>query len=388
MIIDELYFNITMDFYGNLIYIRSLSDDFQDVQIVMKDIDGANIYSTQTSFNKGVVAWYKPDSLFINFTYVIVQVLKDNNIIKEERFRIKDSHNRVIKPIAVYCERFVGLGDFMMAIPLIRKLYEIYEQKLLVIGNWNIQEYLINCKYVNVFMELNTVDINYVKRNFEVFNIYDNVDIWSTIDTRKWLSKHITLKEEELTYEYIPDRFYPIEGLPPDRYVCINPNQTGEERGWSKEKWQELADILNKNNIPVVSIGKNNYFNLDIKLGMDLAGKDCQNNLSQAWHIIDKSEMFVTFTSGMFILSQTTGTHIIELATYMDPYLQKSKRDGKYTFIIGDCSEFCRSNLKYNVNENGTIKRVGNYEFKCMLNIGYICKPEPGKVINEILKIW
>jgi ADP-heptose:LPS heptosyltransferase len=74
------------------------------------------------------------------------------------------------------------------------------------------------------------------------------------------------LNNDELEYDYIPNEFEPIDGLP-EKYVLIHPVQTWPSRTWSSENWVTLTKLLNDRGISVVSIGKDSsetgFFNVD-----------------------------------------------------------------------------------------------------------------------------
>ena len=204
-------------------------------------------------------------------------------------------------------------------------------------------------------------------------------------------SSEFDSKDEELETVYFPDEFIPIEL--PEKYVCINTGIRGPERSWEKEKWQSLVNQLNNDGIYVVSIGRDSgepikpYHNLDIKLGLDLCGNSLQNSLSQTWHIINKSDIFISFDTGLYLFAGTTDTHILMLGWCGDPYYHQSYRNGskyyKFSTVRGECSEYCLTDPKWDLLEHGNLK-LRHVAPKCELGIDFRCKPTVEQTFNEV----
>ena len=322
---------------------------------------------------------------------------------KEEIIPIKsiiesEVNNQKIKPIGIYVVNQLGLGDFMAITPILRKLYNIYEQKIAIFGFSLYEEFLKNNPYVEKFYVHGTYNLDDFKENYDIYNIFDdNWNAYYYYDLRQLCARSfdLYLKESEMKYDYFPDEYIPIEELPM-KYVCINPYKTGIDRNWEIEKWQELIDKLNNDEIYVVTIGKGDenkngdFYHLNIKFGIDLCGDKRQNNLSQTWYIINKSEMFISFDCGMYILAGTTNTQIVQLGWYGDEYYHQSirnkSRNYKYSCVRGNCDVYCLTDPKFDLLSHGNIKSRHLVQ-QCVLNRNFICKPDVNSVYNEIKRL-
>lgn len=287
----------------------------------------------------------------------------------------------------------IGLGDFIAITPLLRKLYYIFNEKITIFCHSNYREFLNNNPYVENFYihgEYNLDDF----KNYDIYNIFDNWNSYYYYDFRQLCANSIGiyLKDTEMGYDYYPDEYNLIDELP-EKYICLNPYTTGPDRNWEIEKWQELVDKLNEQNISVVTIGKGKngpFHHLNIKLGIDLCGDERQNNLSQTWHIINKSSAFISYDCGMYIFAGTTNTQIIQLGWYGDHYLHAPVRNGKrfekYSCVRGNCDVFCLTDPKYDFIEHGNIK-TRHAVWTCVLNKNFSCKPNVEEVYSEIIKL-
>jgi ADP-heptose:LPS heptosyltransferase len=381
-----------MDFYSNRIIIKSLNYKYNDVIIEIKGNDEI-IYLTNNNIENGYIFWYEPTRQFSDFNYITVNIRNDKDIIITEFFRIKSNHGVIIKPISVWCVNSIGMGDYFAATPLIRKLYNAYIRKIDVYCYPSHFEVIKNNKYVNSINSVYDFDIETIKNNSDCFQIFDHhSNAYYYSDLRQLVANKagMSLKEEEMEYDYIPDKYKLIENLP-DKYVCLNPRIAGIDRSWEKHQWQELIDKLNADGIYVVTIGKTDFYNLDIKLGIDIAGNECQNDLSQTWHVINKSKIFVGFDTGVYILAGSTNAHIVLLGWYGDPYYHQPIRNGsrnyKFSQVRGNCDVHCLTDPIFDVNEHGTLK-IRHEVWQCMLNKNFICKPDVDSVYNEIKKLY
>jgi hypothetical protein len=299
-----------------------------------------------------------------------------------------------------------SLGDTIASTPTIRKLSKIYNKKINVVTH--IKEVFLNNEYVNniySFEELDRLNLKIDKNKlFETFlgcgvkNQYGVEKKHNTIDIRQFhaLDLGFMLLSDELFYDYAPLVFENIENLPSD-YVCLHVSETWESRTYKKENWQNLINKLNENNIPVVLIGKNsfetgfhtmqkNVFGLNLQNGLDLTNK---LSLSQSWHVINKSKVFVTMDSGPMHLAGTTDAFIVQLGSSINNKLRAPFRNGsqdyKYKYISGPCEIFCASDMKYGVKEWNTIQGVPPL-IKCLENkSSYECHPKVDQVFEFIL---
>jgi ADP-heptose:LPS heptosyltransferase len=347
-------------------------------------------------------------------------IFEENIVIYDENILITSKYGVTIpQPTVLLFFKYLGLGDCLWANPTIKKLYNSFERKIDVITKY--PQLLVNNPYVNnvYTVDPNVTDINHVYDDFkvrenpnfyEIFPFHKNecthisqlgfpnyINKWGVIDLREMAAINcgFNLLPNERQIEFFPEEFSHIDL--PDKYVLINPRIAGVDRDLGREKWQKLIDILNENNVNVVTIGVNNkndqpeYHDVNVKLGVNLCGLDCQSNLSQTWHIMNKSKCFVTFDTGMYILSGTTDTQIFLIGWYAEPHWHKPFRQGSYdhklNVINGTCMEKCLSNLKYYVNEHTSLSQIAVQ--KCALNYPeFKCIPSVEKIAMEVIEYY
>lgn len=297
-----------------------------------------------------------------------------------------------------------SLGDTLASTPTIRKLFKSYNKKIDIITHH--PELFYKNKYIN---KVYSFSENLNEKNYkEVFNTflgtggeknkYGVEKKHNTIDIRQYhaLDLGFTLNDKEMEYDYIPEHYVNIEDIP-DEYVCLHVANTWPSRTYSDENWQRLIDELNANNLYVVLIGKNGsetgFFNVDkptkklqFKKGVDLTNK---LNLSQCWHIINKSKFFITMDSGLLHLAGTTDAFIIQLGSSINNKLRapfrKNSQSYKYKYISGPCEIFCASDIKYGVKEWKTIQGIPPL-ISCLENkTSFECHPNPKQVCDFIL---
>lgn len=296
-----------------------------------------------------------------------------------------------------------SLGDTLAATPTLRKLYKSYDKKIDVMTHN--PELFINNKYVNkIYSFSENVNEKSYSEIFITFlgvggkkNEYNVEKKHNTIDIRQYhaIDLGFMLNENEMEYDYIPNKYIAIDNLP-SKYICLHVANTWPSRTYSDENWQELIYLINSKNIPVVLIGKNSYesgfYNIEkptkklkFNNGLDLTNK---LDISQCWHVINKSEYFITMDSGLLHLAGTTDTHIIQLGSSINykfraPYRNNSQTY-KYKYVGGSCDLFCASDLKYSVKEWKTIQSIPPL-IKCLENKStFECHPIPEKIMNEI----
>ena len=290
----------------------------------------------------------------------------------------------------------MGVGDFMWTSPFIRKLFNIYNRKVDIYGYPNYEEFIQNNPYVNNFYDktkYSKEDINNKNENFDVFTDFGVSYFYSDLRQLACKSAGMNLKEEELEIDYVPDEYIEIEGLP-EKYVVINPRIIKPERTFKNgEDWQKLVDKINDLGIAVVAIGvgpSEHYNKLNIKNGLNMIYDDRQNSLSQTWHIINKSECFITFDTGIYVFAGTTDTNILLNGWTCDPWfhqpVRKGSRDYKFHTIRGNCPIYCTTDPKINVDTYGTIMKMHKSN-KCVLNKGYECVPTVEMNIDKLKEI-
>ena len=300
-----------------------------------------------------------------------------------------------------------ALGDTIASTPVLRRLYNSYNQKIVVVTNY--PELFKNNEYVDKVYPSTNINIEFLKENFIYHNSFHNLgnknefDVelkHNTIDIRQFhaIMLGFMLNNDELGYDYTPEKFEPIDGLP-EKYVLIHPVQTWPSRTWSAENWVTLTKLLNNRDISVVSIGKDTsetgffnidkpIFNFEIKNGLNLMNK---TSISLAWHLINKSLSFVTMDSGLLHLAGTTDAEIIMLGSSIRPEFRLPYRNNSQTYkqyyITGTCRLACASNMKHGVKEWGNIQGVppliGCLENKPLFE----CHPQVHSVLHKIENI-
>lgn len=296
----------------------------------------------------------------------------------------------------------VSLGDTLAATPTLRKLYKSYDQKIDVMTHH--PELFINNKYVNNVFAFSNNSKSFYKEIFNTFlglggekNKFGVEKKHNTIDIRQFhaIDLGFMLHENEMEYDYVPDSYVEINNLPQD-YVCLHVANTWPSRTYSDENWQNLINLLNEKNIAVVLIGKNSHESgfytidkptkkLSFKNGLDLTNK---LNISQCWHVINKSKYFITMDSGLLHLAGTTDTNIIQLGSSINNKLRAPYRNGsqnyKYKYVGGCCNLFCASDIKYGVKEWKTIQGVPPLINCLESKPKFDCHPEPMDIVNNI----
>ena len=298
----------------------------------------------------------------------------------------------------------VSLGDTLAATPTLRKLYNSYNKKIDVVTHH--VELFKNNKYVNKLYSFSEkINANCYK---EIFNTFLGVGVKSgeygiekkhnTIDIRQFhaIDLGFMLNDKEMEYDYEADSYIEINNLP-QNYICLHVANTWPSRTYSDQNWQNLIDLINEKNISVVLIGKNShesgFYNIDkptkkltFKNGLDLTNK---LDISQCWHVINKSQYFITMDSGLLHLAGTTDTNIIQLGSSINNKLRAPYRNGsqnyKYKYISGTCDLFCASNIKYGVKEWKTIQGVPPL-INCLENKPkFDCHPSPVQILNNLI---
>lgn len=297
-----------------------------------------------------------------------------------------------------------SVGDTLCAIPTIKYFHRIYEKNIHV---FTYQPDLFkNFPYITLVDNTNTEPDDLLIETFQVNTKF----IHNRIDIRQVhaLSTGFQLLPEEMEMEFYPNTYIPIENLP-ENYVVVHPTKTWPSRSWAKNSWQELINKLNDNDIPVVAIGKDStevgYYNINkpvydinIKNGLNLINKI---DIHQSWHVLNKSKITVVMDSGILHLAGTTDTNIIQLGSSINPKFRapyrKGSQDYKYSYVLGGCSLFCGSDLKYGIKEHGIYSGIPPISF-CLENPQttgqdvepdpniYKCQPTVNQVFDEIMK--
>lgn len=370
-----------------------------------------NLYKWN-SYDNSIELLYKTDSFFDNnemwFSTTNLNNLKGLKVeikyddkIKEQYFNFKNIHNQKIKTQVLILHSQVGIGDNLSATPVIRKMSEIYNQKVIILTY--IPSAFINNPYIEKIIPINNnleqLINSFDPNNFTIHNLFNLMNTnWRLVDHKQICAYNcgFQLKPEELDMEFYPDKFEHIEL--PEKFICINPSETEPERTWGYENWQRFIDLV-QDYIPVVAIGKETYLdpnltkkfsNIQIKNGLNLLNNPCQNSISQAYHIIDKSKTFVTMNNGLYILSLCNlNNHITELSTAWNTYFYRNRKgieNYNLSYVRGSCQVECLANPKISIEQttNTQILMSGI----CYLNKSkYECHPTPEQVCDSVLKI-
>jgi len=312
-----------------------------------------------------------------------------------------------MKPICLNLGECNGLGDLISATPTIKKLYEAYGQKVVVLSK--IPELFKNNPYVEKSYKVSSVDMDFFNESHLMHNSFYNVgkknergieNKYNRMDIRQFHAVHLgfMLAKDELECYYKPTHPLQIDNIP-EKFVLIHPVTTWATRTWSLENWMLLTKRLNEMGIAVISTGKDSsetgFFNVDkpvfdfeIENGLNLMNK---STICDCWHLMNKALAFVTMDSGLLHLAGTTDVFIIQLGSAILPEFRAPYRYGSQTYkqvyVGGTCPLFCGSDMKYGVEEWGDIQGVQPL-IKCLENKPtFECHPSVDKVVDVIKKL-
>lgn len=258
-----------------------------------------------------------------------------------------------------------GLGDILGATPLVRKALYVTGHRPMVITQR--PEVFDRNPYVSAVHALNDLArrgdlraaIEEVGQGYAIVSSFQpQKREHAACDIRQFhaLELRLQLRPDEMSMDYFPD---PNETLPPlpTRYVVVLPSQTWPSRSWSIANWQQLCDRLNREGVPVVSmgrveegttIGRKGVAQLQLKQGVDLVNR---TTLSQAWHVMDRADAIVSMDSGLLHLAGCTDSHILQLGSSIHPYFRapyrRGRQDYRYSYLGGPCELWCASDLRY-----------------------------------------
>jgi ADP-heptose:LPS heptosyltransferase len=120
-----------------------------------------------------------------------------------------------------------------------------------------------------------------------------------------------------------------------ERYVVINVEAGWESRKWNKQKWEEVADFLNKRNYKIFCIGTDISNNLDMEFVSSLVGK---TNIMELIFIIKKADILITVDSAAFHIGNLVSTPTICLFGPVDPQLRKYENEKVITLVSKNVS--------------------------------------------------
>lgn len=297
----------------------------------------------------------------------------------------------MMTPIISTEPKWFGLGDTMWFFPTIKKLSKTLDCRIDVVTQY--PELFKNNPYVDNIFNLKYYNDTVQAGNYYFFTpLRDKNPLWFNIDIREYIANGcgFTLKDDEKNFEFYPSAIEPSlkELIFNKRYVLLTPAKRGIDRDFGQAGWQKLIDILNDNDVFTVLEGAGEYHELNVKLGLNLCGK--LNSLSETWHLINLSNCYVTFDTGMYILAGSTQTQIFLINSYFDNRWHKPFRNGSYDYklkvIEGNCGEKCLGNLKYYVRNNGLWQRPVQ---ECPLKYdSFKCIPSVEKIAEEVINFY
>lgn len=394
-------FNIRYNINENKTYISCNANAIANVNLYEWDSfqNKTNLLYSATSLFNNNELWFSSNTQLSQLKGLKVEILY-NKQIKEEYFNFKTIYNQEIKKQVLVLHSQVGIGDNLAATPTIKKMSEIYNQKVIILTY--IPLAFINNPYIeqiipinnNLDQLINSFDLN----KYEIKHLFNLMSTnWRMVDHKQICAYNVglQLKQDELDMEFYPD---PYENIPdlPENFICINPSETEPERTWGYKNWQKFIDLIQQH-IPVVAIGKETYLdpnltkkfsNINIRNGLNLLNHPSQNTISQAYHIISKSKTFVTMNNGLYILSLCNlDNHITELSTAWNTYfyrMRKGIENYNLSYVIGTCQAECLANPKLNIDIIGSTSILKSGV--CYLNKPYECHPTPEQVYESVLK--
>jgi ADP-heptose:LPS heptosyltransferase/glycosyltransferase involved in cell wall biosynthesis len=304
-----------------------------------------------------------------------------------------------------------SIGDTLNATPVLRKLFNCYNEKLHVVTHH--PTLFQNSPYVETIERFDgdekECSKKYANKHTTVFESFFNLASHgsdkpekkhNTYDIRQFHATDLgmMLKPKELHCDFFPNPKDKNKFKFPENYVCIHCGTTWPSRTWKKEEFQKLVNTLNEFGLPVVLVGQDDHetgfwgrqekptFDLNVENGVDLCN---QTDLNECWHIINDSICFVTMDSGLLHLAGTTDVQIFQLGSSIDPILRAPFRRGsqnyKYSFIGGECDIFCGSDVKYGIPEWGSIHGVPPLIDCLEKKPTFECHPSAEKVAERIM---
>ena len=300
-----------------------------------------------------------------------------------------------------------ALGDTLAAIPTLRKLVLAYESPLTVFTskpflfeNHPLVKEALPLDHSTDGYKIYTTFSPLVGKNYNL-NGQDVEFRYSNHDFRQFhaTSLGFSLTPDEMEIDIYIEKSRPLNL---GKYVIIHPTHTWVTRTWDQKQWQGLVDLLNKDNIPVVAIGRDSsevgFYNtqkpvmdINIELGVNLLNDPDNDPAELRWMMKNEASIVVTMDSGILHLAGTTDVRILQLGSSIHPKLRAPWRHGsqswRYDYVKGSCNEFCSSNMKYNIKEWGSIMGVPP-QVKCLDNRPtFECHPNFEQVYNKIIEV-
>ena len=310
-----------------------------------------------------------------------------------------------MKEICINIAGCNSLGDTLCATPIVRKISKSYNRKVHVISKH--PDLFKNSPYVDRNIPNTDEEFDRVNKEYEVMSTFDVsykdngvCNKHNVMDIRQFhvINLGFMLTKDEMTLDYIPNEDVTLPHLP-NKYVLIHPVQNWNSRTWPAKNWQMLTQLLNEKGVLVISIGKNSselggsnvdkpVFDFPIKLGYNLMN---QTSLDQTWHLMNNCSCFITMDSGLLHLAGTTDCEIIQLGSSINPEFRSPYRHGsqqyKYHYVNGGCGLHCASDMKYGVQEWGSIQGIPSLVNCLERKETFECHPSVLHVYNKIIEI-
>ena len=310
-----------------------------------------------------------------------------------------------MKEICINIAGCNSLGDTLCATPIVRKISKSYNRKVHVISKH--PDLFKNSPYVDRNIPYTDEEFDRVNKEYEVMSTFDVsykdngvCNKHNVMDIRQFhvINLGFMLTKDEMTLDYIPNEDVTLPHLP-NKYVLIHPVQNWNSRTWPAKNWQMLTQLLNEKGVLVISIGKNSselggsnvdkpVFDFPIKLGYNLMN---QTSLDQTWHLMNNCSCFITMDSGLLHLAGTTDCEIIQLGSSINPEFRSPYRHGsqqyKYHYVNGGCGLHCASDMKYGVQEWGSIQGIPSLVNCLERKETFECHPSVLHVYNKIIEI-
>ena len=290
---------------------------------------------------------------------------------------MKNTHNTRKDKLAIILQ-CSGIGDCLFASSVIKKIYQINNNKF----PFDIFTYhpklFKNCPYINQSYDIkDKTKLQYYDKQLVLFDT-SKYKHW-LIDTFDFISLPIGIGQ--LSFREKQLEYFPIEKDKSEIFdVVINTSITWPSRSWPIESWQKLANIILTDGYSIAVVGKDTWSEADkiLKRSAGLEGcTDLTNKLSldQTYYTIKNSKLFITCQNGLSVLSGSTDVEIIVL----DMSIEWSKRaiyrsedpHYKVAYVKGDCPIYCCSSFNCPLDKS-------NNNFNCI--------PDVEKVVDITIK--
>lgn len=271
-----------------------------------------------------------------------------------------------------------GIGDCLFASSVIKKIYQINNNKFLFDIFTCHPKLFKTCPYINKPYDIkDKTKLQLYEKQIVLFDT-SKYKHW-LMDTFDFISLPIGIGQ--LSFREKQLEYFPIEKDKSEIFdVVINTSITWPSRSWPIESWQKLADVILKLGYSVAVVGKDIWSETDkiLKKSAGLEGcTDLTNKLSldQTYYTIKNSKLFITCQNGLSVLSGATDVEIIVL----DMSIEWSKRaiyrnedpHYKVTYVKGNCPLYCCQSFKCPLNNS-------DKHFKCI--------PDVEKVMDVVIK--